>query len=283
MSEQKKKPSDYRGVNDEIHEQHLKLKDMPLKEKLRYFWDYYRIHAFVVLLVIVLGITLVHDVTSAKEYNFYGIMLNSFFLSGEKMESAFAEYADLDTNEYNCYIDTDSALSYAKMEELDMATVQRLMALIQTKDLDALIFDSVVFNNYANNEFFLDLNTVFSEEELKQYEGYIYYVDYSEIQASNEDMDYVNKNQISPEAAKAMTLEDIKNEAEKHRHPEDMEQPVPVGIFLDESPFARKTGSYGQTVPVFGFATTTTRVDTCKKYLEFLLDESVDFSAMLEE
>ena len=51
MEKQEKKPREYRGVQDEIHEQHLKMKDMTLKEKLKYFWYYYKFHTLAVILV----------------------------------------------------------------------------------------------------------------------------------------------------------------------------------------------------------------------------------------
>lgn len=283
MEMQEKKPREYRGVQDEIHEQHLKMKDMTLKEKLKYFWYYYKFHTLAVILVAFFIITLGHDILSAKDYGFYGMMLNSAFLSGEKMGDAFAEYADIDTDQYDCFIDAQSTLSYTSMNEYDMATTQRLIALVQTGDLDAVVFDSIVFNNYANNEVFLDLRTVFTEEELARYRDNLYYVDYAQIEAANADSNYVNEDLVSGEDGSTMDQEDILEEAEKHRHPEAMEKPVPVGIYIDDSAFVKKSGSYGQLIPVFGFPTTTTRLDISKKYLDFLYDDSIPFEDMLSE
>ncbi len=44
MSEKEKNAAEYRGVRDEIRQQQLKTRDMTLKGKLKYFWDYYKIH-----------------------------------------------------------------------------------------------------------------------------------------------------------------------------------------------------------------------------------------------
>ena len=41
MSEKEKNAAEYRGVRDEIRQQQLKTRDMTLKGKLKYFWDYY--------------------------------------------------------------------------------------------------------------------------------------------------------------------------------------------------------------------------------------------------
>lgn len=283
MSKQPKAPRPYRGVQDEIREQQMKMKDMSLKGKLQYFWYYYKIHTIAVIVAIFFLVTLIHDISSAKEYTFYGVMLNSAGLSSEVMETAFGEYANLDLKTYDCFIDTDSNLSYSSMTQYDMATAQKLIALVQSKDLDALVFNSEVFNNYANNEMFIDLTTFFTAEELKPYQDRLYYVDYAEIARADEDSSYVNKNLISTADASDLTLDEILAEAQTHRHPEEMEQPVPVGIFMADSPFAQQTGAYGQLQPIFGISATTTRPDTAKKYLEFLWDESIDFSSMVEQ
>lgn len=283
MATREKKPREYRGVQDEIHEQHLKVKDMTFKEKLAYFWDYYKYHTLAAILIVFFAVTLGHDILSAKDYGFYGVMLNSTMLSGTKMGTAFAEYAGIDTNQYDCFIDAESTLSYTGMNEYDMATTQRLAALVQTGDLDAVVFDSVAFNNYANNEMFLDLRTVLTKEELTNYQNDLYYVDYAQIEAANADSNYMNEDLISGEDINNMDSEDIQVEAEKHRYPEAMEKPVPVGIYITDSAFVRKSGNYSQMVPVFGFSATTTRLDIAKKYLNFLYDDSIPFENMLSE
>lgn len=281
MEKKEKEPRKYRGVQDEIHEQHLKLKNMTWKERFQYYWHYYKVHTIAVILIGGFLISLIHDIVTAKDYGFYGVLLNATVLSNEKMQDAFAEYADIDTEKYECFIDAESSLSHTQMTEFDMATTQRLIALVQTGDLDAAVFDSIIFNNYANNEVFLDLRTILTEEELAKYEDYIYYVDYGPIERANADSDYINENLISGENENDVTLEGMQAESEKHRHPEDMEQPVPVGIFMAESDFVKESGNYSNLVPIFGFPATTSRPEAAKKYLEFLWDESIDFVDML--
>ena len=167
MSKKNKEPRPYRGVIDEIREQQHKMKDMTFQGKLQYFWYYYKVHTIVTIVVILLGITLIHDILSAKDYAFYGIMLNSVGLSSESMESSFGEYAQLDLETYQCYIDTSSSLSYSSPSEYTMATMQKLMAQVQAQDLDAVVFDSQVFYNYAYTEMFSDLTTVLTPENFK--------------------------------------------------------------------------------------------------------------------
>ncbi len=281
MRKTDKEARPYRGVRDEIREQQLKTKDMSAKGKLQYFWCYYKYHTLAAAFIIFFVVSILHNILSAKDYAFYGIMLNSINLDGDQMQASFGEYASLDLEEYECFIDTQSTLSYSSMTQYDMATAQKIIALCQTGDLDAVVFDSQVFNTYANNELFADLRTIYSDAELQKYQDQLYYVDYAEILRAKEDIDYENADLVSTEENGALTLDEILAEAETHRQPENMEQPMPVGIFLDASPFEEQTGAYGQLQPVFGIAVTSTRTDTAKQYLEFLWDDAVDFGSMV--
>lgn len=66
MSEKEKNAAEYRGVRDEIRQQQLKTRDMTLKGKLKYFWDYYKIHALVCILVLIFIVTFVHDIATQR-------------------------------------------------------------------------------------------------------------------------------------------------------------------------------------------------------------------------
>ena len=37
-------PENYKGVHDEIKQQHMKTKDMSAKGRFEYFWYYYKVH-----------------------------------------------------------------------------------------------------------------------------------------------------------------------------------------------------------------------------------------------
>mgnify|MGYP001131193339 FL=1 len=76
--------------------------------------------------------------------------------------------------------------------------------------------------------------------------------------------------------------QEILEETNRHRSPEGMAEPVPVGIFMEESPFAEKSGAYSGLVPVFGFVSTSKRTETGKQFLEFLWDDTIDFAQMID-
>lgn len=282
MSKKEPAPGEIRAISDDIRDQHKKMKDMSFKERFNYFWYYYKIHTIVIICIIIFAISFISNIVNAKDYSFYGMMLNANSLSAEKLEASFNEYAGLDTEKYECFIDTESTLSYQTMSEFDMATAQRLIALIQTKDLDAVVFDSEIYSNYARNEMFIDLRTIFSPEDIAKYEDYFYYVDQAEITAAQEADAFDVANEATA-VEEEITMEDILAEADTHRHPENMEDPIPVGVFLDESTFEIQTNAYSDFIPVYGITVTTLRPATSIKYLDYLWDESIDFTTMRVE
>ena len=278
MEKNHKQPREYRGVNDEIREQQRKTKDMSWKGKLQYFWDYYRYQTLAAIFISFMAFSLIRNIVMAKDYIFNAIMLNAYNLSSQAISDTFAEYAGLDTATYECFIDTTTSMSLDNHSEYEMANGQRIVAMVQTQDLDAVVFDSEMFNNYSYNQMFFDLREIFTEEELSAYEGKLYYIEYAEIRKMNEQYDYICPELITPYDDR--TPEGIAAEAEKHRHPENFEEPIPVGIYMADSPFALKSNSYFHVVPVFGIICKSQHTETAKQYLEFLWDDTVDFSQM---
>ena len=139
------------AMRDEVNEQKSKLKGKTWKEKLGYFWDYYKIHTFITLLVIVVAGVFIHDAITAKDYGFSATLLNSYASDNqEALENEFAAYSNIDLDIYDCYIDTGSTLSYETMSEMDLAISQRLIAMAQTEAIDVVISDFEPFSNFSN-------------------------------------------------------------------------------------------------------------------------------------
>lgn len=279
MAKKEKAPREYQGINDEIREQTKKFKDMSLKDKWEYFWEYYKLHVIIVVLVGSFVISMIHNFVTAKDYCFNGMMLNAAMMDQEKIAEAFAKYAELDTETYECYIDASSTLSYQHPSEYELATSQRIVALIQSKELDGLVFDAEAFYNHAFNQVFMDLREVYTAEELSAMEGRIYYIDMAEIRRAEED----EKASGESYTLTSLTPEEIIEEAQMHRDPSTMEEPIPVGVFVDDSAFAQKSKAYLGVVPIYGISVTSQRVDVSKQFLEFLFDDTIDFANMYRE
>lgn len=282
MKEKEKKTRPYRGVNDEIREQHEKTKDMSLKGKLSYFWYYYKIHTLTALIILIIAGSLIHDIATRKDFNFYCVMLNNVYMSGDLLKESFGEYAGLDMENYECAIDTDATFSYSDTSNFSAANFQKLVALVQSHELDSMIIDSQVCYNFACNEVLADLRTILTEEELKQYEGKIYYIDFAPVRAADESEEALRAMQVEYSRISAFTPEEAIAEAQLHRSPEGMEEPVPVGIFMDDAPSVTKTNDYTNCVPIYAFSSTSERVTPAKQYLQYLWDDSVSFEDFVE-
>ncbi len=276
-------PDQYKGVQDEIKQQHMKTKDMSFKERLGYFWYYYKIHTIAAIIIIALVSIFIHDMVTAKDTSFYGIMLNAYALEGNALEASFSEYAGLDTENYECFIDTSTVLSYQSQTGYDYSTFQKLAAMMQTKELDAVVADGQVFYSFSFNGMFMNLEELLSPEELDRYksENRVYYIDYAEVRRSEELDENDPAVLADSEAHRASSTEDMAAEANAHRYPETMEEPIPVGIFVDESPLAVRTNIYTPLVPVYGVPVTTQRAETAKKYLDYMWEENIPFEDMI--
>lgn len=280
MSEKEKQSASPKGVRDEIRQQHQKTKNMTSQEKLKYFWDYYKVHTIGAIIALLLLISLIHSIATTKDRIFSAYMLNASQVSSEELSTAFVEYAGLDAEKYDCLIDTSFNLTMQTYGEYELAASQKLVAMAQTNDLDAVVMNSDIFYNYSLVEMFTDLRNVLTEDELAAYEDKLYYIDYAEVEKANENTDYDEEYTRSFDAQETYSTETLLAEAESHRHPENMETPVPVGIYMESSPFITKTGIYEDGVPIFGIVSTSNRMENSKKYLDFLWDEAIDFSQM---
>lgn len=219
------------SVIEEIREQQRKaFAAMSFKEKLAYFWDYYKVHTIAAVIVIVLVISFISSYQSNKPYAFYAVLLNADTSADNNDTSVtwaqeFQDYADIDPESYQVYIDTSIAISREGGGQYELANRQKMAAMMQIGDIHAILADTETFENYARLEYFTDLTTIFTEEELAPYADLLYYTDAA---AFDEDT--------------GTTLEEMDAAQEKvyaqiidHSDPASMEKPAAVGIRIPES------------------------------------------------
>jgi hypothetical protein len=291
------------AVWDDIKKQHKKVRKKGFKAMASYFWDYYKIPTAVIIVIALFSFYLIRDMASNLPYGFYAMMINStMHPDGEVIGEDFAGYAGIDTSSYNVLIDTNQTLSTSSYNTYDVSTQERIMAITAAGDLDVMIADQSVFEQYARNSYMTDLRDLMSEDELKKYDGYIYYVDgailkaiedgtyeqaSSENTADNESQD----SQDDPSVAgsnSAATDETISDEEISYMlgisspssivseddfvlpDPDSMEDPVPVGIILSDTAFMQSTNTYAGSVPIFGIIGNSSRTDLAIKFLEYL-------------
>ncbi len=291
------------AVWDDIKKQHKKVRKKGFKAMASYFWDYYKVPTAVIIVIALFSFYLIRDMASNLPYGFYAMMINStMHPDGEVIGEDFAGYAGIDTSSYNVLIDTNQTLSTSSYNTYDVSTQERIMAITAAGDLDVMIADQSVFEQYARNSYMTDLRDLMSEDELKKYDGYIYYVDgailkaiedgtyeqaSSENTADNESQGSQDDPSVagSNSAATDETISDeeisymlgisspssiVSEEAFVLPDPDSMEDPVPVGIILSDTAFMQSTNTYAGSVPIFGIIGNSSRTDLAIKFLEYL-------------
>ena len=265
------------SVNEDIREQRKKLKGQGFKAKWDYFWEYYKIHTLVAVFVVILLVMLIHDISNNKPYGFYAAAINSAASGAQDiLEKEFTDYSGIDTTNQLCYIDTTLVYNLDLIDEVTIATSQKIMATMAASDLDVMIADDKLFTHYANQESFLDLRTVLSEDELKGLEDRLFYVDqgYLDYLNSDEYQNYVSTGEFDPANEYAVMADKYnKDFTMPNTDPTKMQSPVPVGIRVDDSKALSESGAYANATPFAGIIINTTRPDISVSFLHFLLGE----------
>ncbi|MCL2254536.1 MAG: hypothetical protein FWC09_08845 [Lachnospiraceae bacterium] len=254
------------SVASEIRaEQKAALKGMPFKKKFAYFWEYYRYHVIVTVISLFVIISAVNSMVNRKDYSLYAMMINSYMYMSDEIAEEFNIFADIDTNYYT-YIDTDTTVDLDSFSQYEMATSQKIAAVVMAGDLDLIVSDGRVFLSYAENSFFGDLREILSEAELKKYEDKLFYI----------DMDVVNKR-ANPDSLDELMEMDMKTpdewsaEINSRFNKNGMKEPIPVGIFVTDSPLIELADGYpGYEHQIFGFIINSFRKETAKEFLEFM-------------
>lgn len=220
------------SVSDEIKAQRKKLAGKTPKEKLLYFWEYYRIPALVIILVIAFAGNLIYTIATAKDSVLSALFINGYSeMDTEAFMNGFNEYAGIDTKEYTTSLEMNFTIQEEAMDQYTMANVQKLMALVAAKEIDVIMADTKTFTNYADPGYFSNLNEVLPKELVDKYQDRFFYYDV----------------------------------------PDDEQGEIPIGIQLADAPGVVRTQAYAVTNDaLFGIVANSEHVDNAVKFLEYL-------------
>lgn len=231
--------SSQNSVIEEIREQQKKaFATMTPKEKLAYFWDYYKIHTMVAVILIAFVIAFIGSYRSNKPTAFYAVLLNANTMEDTAAAAAawnegFMEYAGIDPEAYQVNIDTSVTLSADGGDQYEVANRQKMAAMMHAGDIHAIVADTETFEGYARLGYFYDLTETFTEEELAPYADLLYYTDSA---AFDEDTgDTLEEMKAAQEA--------VYNQVINHGDPSSMEKPVAVGVRIPQT--GNKLGDSG--------------------------------------
>ncbi|GAA0181224.1 hypothetical protein SH2C18_37840 [Clostridium sediminicola] len=141
------------------------LSKMTKKQKREYIWDYYKLHIIGSLIVIIVVGSFIHNMITAKEYEF-NVSVIGGYLSADEINEIDEEITSLiygeNENKKIAYVDYYSLTKKQNnnMLEMDYNMVQKFMAKIATQQVDVILMHKEIFKQYEPKEFFFDLGEI---------------------------------------------------------------------------------------------------------------------------
>lgn len=233
-----------------------------LKQKISYFFHYYKWHTLIVIFVTFFTVNYIYSLVTRPEQLLYGITLNTFnedaSTNGEKLIQDFAKKYNIDTSDYSLILDTD--LHYLTTVTSDISSsnydaMQVMSTRSATGELDFITGDLDSLVSLGYNEFFNNLREVLSPEQYELFEPYMLYIDEKLVSELNElpwGEDIPNINIPNP------------------REPETMEKPIPILIDVTKSEKLNTVYNLEFDTLVLGIVNAT-NPETTIQFIEYLM------------
>lgn len=212
---------------DEVKAERAKLKGKTPKEKLHYFWYYYKFHTIITLICVSTLAVFIYEMATKKESQFNAAFVNAASVAeAGEFNRAITNALNIDTDKYEVRIDDTTFIDEINQgNENNYYAIQKLSVLMLTSDLDVTIMNTSLIRSYAYMLAYEDLRDVLSEEQFKKYEPYFYYIDYAVYE----------KIQKLQDEGKA-----YEEDYPDPRQPDKMEEPIPVGIYISDAELLKK-------------------------------------------
>ena len=178
------------ALQDEINQETRKLKDMPLKKKAEYIWEYYKFHIIGTIAAIVFICVFVRDLRENKKPVFLDmIVMNSdiAYTEDNPLRDDFIKYAGIDTDTYNLSIDTGFVISDSGMDQLSLANSEKLMALFAAGAIDLLLGPDDLIDEYGAMNAYMDMEGILTPEIRAQLEKNGYELYYTTVYEEDEN------------------------------------------------------------------------------------------------
>lgn len=228
-------PYEDKTLKDALQEERRKLKDMSVKNKLWYIWEYYKIP----IISVITAIILIFSIGTTVYNNRYETALSCIILNsrptGETdtvsnfFDQGFRQYINLEDDK-TILVDHSMSLTFdeSSMNEFTYAELAKITAMISTKQLDVMIGKPDVIDHYGSMGGFADLKTLLPADVYEKVKDQLYMV-------TNEE-----------------TGEETAS-----------------GIIIDQADFTKKTGLMLDK-PILTVLSNSTHTDTCVELIRYL-------------
>lgn len=244
-------------VMDEFKEERAAMKNGTPKQKIAYFFDYYKWYVVFGVVAVIFAATFIYQIATNKDTAFYAMLLNASaydYSTETESADAFAAYAGIETEKYNIIYDP---LPQSGTSD-DYYTAQQILIHVSAAEVDVMVSDNASLLQYAYLGDFYDLQDFLNAEQLERYRDFFYYIDGSileEIEAARKDYDH----DYVPVYADPL-------------HPENMQTPIPVGLILPtECPLLQDYLFPGDN-PAVSVLINTKHPETASKFIDFLME-----------
>ena len=238
------------------------LKDLPLKEKVKHIWHYYKWYFGALLLVIVYIASTIASYISTSNCVLNGIFLNSTADAStfNEMSDTFLATAEQTKEDATVFVDTLSFSANPSAEDATSMyeTFQTLLAKAHAGDLDFLVTGSDSINQLIYNEFFLDLSSLLDPEQLSAYQDKLLYMDRSFLE-------HIQNLDASSALDTPIAYPDPTD-------PASMKDPVPVLVDIRTSRWFSDLYPGVNDLYAYGLVTNGTNTQTAISFLEYLMN-----------
>lgn len=146
------------------------------EEKKAFLWDYYKIPILAVVIVAALTVITLVTSTGSRHAAMYAVFVNTSSAEGDRDAlDALLEDGGVKLGKKHVDITADLHLGRELNENEDIQTVQVLAALFGISGLDFFASDEAVFEKYAVQDAFADLNLLVDHALLEAHKDDLWY------------------------------------------------------------------------------------------------------------
>lgn len=253
-------------TNEAVKQAWQSMKDRPVKERLRFFWDYYKWHTIAAVVLVVFLVSYISAILAEPDFKLNGLLLNAYSYSNyeqvqeecQTLANAFTEDYAIDQSVLEVVLDP-SRVYYTDGENTsyNSDTLQLILTYTAADALDFIVGDQEAMMEIAYMEVYRDLHGFLNEEQLEAYDGDILYIDYAVVVERQEALD--------------RNLDDSDIVYPDPTDPEGMAEPIPVLIRVSDSQKLRSIYTQSGENLFLGF-TGSNKSGLDIPFLEYLLE-----------
>ncbi len=235
-----------------------KVMAQPKEERLAYFWDYFKWHAIIFILVIALLIQGVLSIVNRKETVFTGFLLNCSVIDQDQtFLQGFYEYAGIDSKQQEAAFYTGLALR-ENNAQVNANVFQRIVAGIAIDDADFIIGQPDHFRPcaYHTSKILVDLREFLDAETLEKVSDRLYYIDGAVLQQLTAPLGEM----VHPESVKYPDP----------TKPDTMADPIPIGIDISDRTQLRDTYYYFPDTTLYIGVISSARPEITRQFIDYL-------------